>query len=95
VRARAALLKAEAQITLGGIRTIADTSVADPLTDPATLAQAVKIGLLDAPQLRNNPYAAGQWQTRIVDGGCVFIDDDGALINEVMRTRRVLRRKTP
>jgi hypothetical protein len=95
VRARAALLKAEAQITLGGIRTIADMSVADPLTDPATLAQAVKIGLLDAPQLRNNPYAAGQWQTRIVDGGCVFIDEDGALINEVMRTRRVLRRKTP
>ena len=38
---------------------MAAPGVPDPLTDPATLARAVTLGILDAPQLRNNPFAHG------------------------------------
>ncbi len=58
VQRRCAALEAEAQITLDAIRTLAAPGVDDPLTDPATLARAVAVGLLDAPQLRNNRVCA-------------------------------------
>ena len=49
--------------------------VADPFTDPATLARAVTSGILDAPHLRNNRFARGQVVTRIDRrGACVAVD---------------------
>ena len=42
--------------------------MADPLIDPPTLARAVELGILDAPQLRNNRFARGEAITRIIDG---------------------------
>jgi methylmalonyl-CoA mutase cobalamin-binding subunit len=75
VQARKVELIAEAQITLEAIRRLAGPGVADPLTDPATLARAVTSGILDAPHLRNNPYARGQIVTRIDErGACVAVD---------------------
>ena len=44
---------------------IADRDVGDPLIDPATLARAVELGILDAPQLRSNRFARGEAITRI------------------------------
>ncbi|NLX63783.1 MAG: cobalamin B12-binding domain-containing protein [Clostridiaceae bacterium] len=41
----------------------------DPLTNPAVLAEAIKVGILDAPHLKGNPYAAGQLETRCIEGG--------------------------
>ena len=41
----------------------------DPLTDPAVLAEAIRVGILDAPHLKGNPYAAGQLETRCIEGG--------------------------
>lgn len=75
VTARANELIQEASVTLEAIRSLASGEVEDPLTDPATLAQAVKSGLLDAPQLKNNPYGRGQIITRIDKrGACVAVD---------------------
>jgi hypothetical protein len=75
----------EAQVTLAAIRALAEPGVADPLADPATLARAVTTGILDAPHLRNNPFALGQVQTRYVDGACVAFDGAGRPISEFER----------
>jgi methylmalonyl-CoA mutase cobalamin-binding subunit len=65
----------EASFTLEAIRALAGPEVADPFTDPATLARAVTTGVLDAPHLRNNPFARGQIVTRIDQhGACVAVD---------------------
>ncbi len=90
VQARKDELVLEAQVCLDAIRSLAKTGVADPLTDPATLAQAVQIGILDAPQLKNNPFARGQVITRIdARGACIVVDPDtGAPLREAVRIRR-------
>jgi hypothetical protein len=75
VQQRKEELMREAQVTLETIRALAGPDVADPLTDPATLSQSVKAGVLDAPHLRNNPFARGQIVTRIdPHGACVAVD---------------------
>jgi methylmalonyl-CoA mutase cobalamin-binding subunit len=75
VQQRQEELVREAQVTLEAIRALAGPDVNDPLTDPVTLAQAVTTGILDAPHLRNNPFARGQIVTRIVPrGACVAVD---------------------
>ena len=75
VQQRKEELVREAQVTLETIRALAGSNVADPLTDPATLARAVTAGVLDAPHLRNNPFARGQIVTRIDErGACVAVD---------------------
>jgi methylmalonyl-CoA mutase cobalamin-binding subunit len=75
VVARSNELIQEAAVTLEAICSFPPEDVADPLTDPATLTQAVKSGLLDAPQLKNNPYGRGQIITRIDKrGACVAVD---------------------
>jgi methylmalonyl-CoA mutase cobalamin-binding subunit len=64
----------ETRVTLEAIRALAEPGTADPLRDPATLARAVKAGILDAPQLCNNPYGRGQVVTRIDErGACVVV----------------------
>lgn len=75
VIARSDELVQEAAITLDAIRSLGPKNVTDPLTDTATLAQAVNSGLLDAPHLKNNPYGRGQIATRIDNrGACVAVD---------------------
>jgi hypothetical protein len=59
--------------------------VTDPWSDPAILARAVAIGLLDAPQLRNNRFAPGKVQTRIINGACRVIDSHGQPLSEQQR----------
>lgn len=92
VQERVEELIAQAGITLDAIRALAPAMVEDPFIDPATLAKAVKIGLLDAPQLKNNPYAAGQAVTRIdARGACIEIDPtDGKPLDERRRVEKIL-----
>ncbi len=77
----------EAQVTLEAIRDLAGPDVQDPLSDPATLAGAVTGGILDAPQLRNNPFARGQIRTQIVHSACVAVDDRGRPVSEKRRLK--------
>lgn len=45
----------------------------DPFADPVILAKSVTTGLLDAPQLKNNPYGLGKVKTIIRNGACVEV----------------------
>jgi len=78
-------LAAEAQVTLEAIRSLAGPEIEDPLGDAATLAQAVTRGILDAPQLKNNPFARGEVVTRIVRGACQVVDARGRAMSELRR----------
>jgi methylmalonyl-CoA mutase cobalamin-binding subunit len=75
----------ESVITLSAIRNISHGNVQDPLIDPATLNKAVTLGILDAPQLKNNLVARGEIKTRIINGTCLSVDPDGELISESNR----------
>jgi methylmalonyl-CoA mutase cobalamin-binding subunit len=77
VQERKAILIEEARTLLEHIRLIAPLELDDPWSDSETLAKAVTTGLLDAPQLRNNPFALGQVRTRILDGASVAVDKNG------------------
>ncbi len=67
VQERKEELLSEANILLEAIRSLGDGQ-SDPLTDPEVIAQAIEIGLLDAPHLCGNPDAAGKLTTAPVDG---------------------------
>jgi methylmalonyl-CoA mutase cobalamin-binding subunit len=83
-----ALVK-EARITLAAIRDLAPKDVQDPLVDPSTLKKAVKSGILDAPHLKNNPFACGLIQTRIQNGACVAINSEGNPLSERERLNSI------
>jgi hypothetical protein len=75
IQTRVAKLTREAAATLEAIQELAPTGVVDPLTDTTTLSKAVQSGILDAPQLKNNPFARGQIVTRVDGrGACIAID---------------------
>lgn len=82
IRRRVSELVAEAKITLQAIASLAENDTADPFTDPGVLARAVQTGIMDAPQLRNNPFASGKIATRILDGACMAVDSTGQPISE-------------
>lgn len=89
-------LLAETRVLLDAISDLAHPGVEDPLTDPATLARAVEVGLLDAPHLRGNPAARGKVETRMIGGACRAVDPDtGRVLTEEQRIdglRSVVRR---
>jgi len=91
VQQRCQELVKEAQLTLSAIRSLAGAQVEDPFIDPATLARAVTSGVLDAPQLANNPYALGKLQSRIDSrGACVTYDPThDAALTEAERIERL------
>ncbi len=72
VRRRRDELLAEARLLLDAIESLGGED--DPLTDPVALARAIRTGILDAPHLRGNPYAAGQLETRVIDGAVYAFD---------------------
>ncbi|MFZ5820515.1 MAG: hypothetical protein ACOYYJ_11515, partial [Chloroflexota bacterium] len=65
VQERQAELVEQAGVTLEAIKSIAPASCPDAWTDPATLARCVSLGILDAPQLKNNRFGRGQIVARI------------------------------
>lgn len=90
IQARIEALVAEARLTLQAIRNLGSNTVPDPLVDPATLAKSVSTGIMDAPQLRNNPFGRGQIITRVVDGCCIVVDADGSPLDEAARLKQYL-----
>jgi hypothetical protein len=91
VQRRKEELVQEANIALEAIRALAGPDVVDPLTDPATLRRAVTSGVLDAPHLRNNPFARGQIVTHMDRrGACVVVDPaTGQTLSEEDRIGRL------
>lgn len=81
----------EAKLLLQAVQALGKGSE-DPFTNPDTLARAVKIGLLDAPHLRGNPYAAGNIETRAVKGGIFAWDRDAnKIIPEKDRIDKIMK----
>jgi hypothetical protein len=81
----------EAKLTLDAVRQLAGPGVRDPWSDPATLARAVKTGVMDAPHLKGNPEAAGAVLTMIKKGASVAIDPDTREpVSEQKRLERAL-----
>ena len=80
----------EAKITLKAIRNQCHDSDCDPCTDPETLTRSVQLGILDAPHLRNNPFARGTIFTKYIDGACMAVDENGNLLSEEKRLAQYL-----
>jgi hypothetical protein len=83
--ARVSFLVSEAQITLAAIRGLGGV---DAWSNPEVLFESVKLGILDAPHLKNNPFAMGKIATRIIDGSCVAVDGEGKHLYEAERLSR-------
>ncbi len=90
IKARRNWLVGEVQVLIQAIKDISDNKSADPLTDPVTLTKAVKTGILDAPQLRNNQFARGEIETRIINGACVSIRPNGKPLAEKYRVDAIM-----
>jgi hypothetical protein len=76
----------EAKILIRTIGALDDEESPDPLVTPKVYVRAVRMGVLDAPNLRNNPIALGKLKTRMIDGACLAISPDtGQPISEMER----------
>jgi hypothetical protein len=90
IKTRANWIVQQANLTLQAIHQLSNNRHKDALTDPSTLAKAVTKGILDAPQLKNNPFARGKIETRIVKGACVPVNPAGKPISEKYRLDELL-----
>ena len=68
------ILIEEAKIIIDSIKSL-NQNIEDPLSDPETLTEAVRIGILDAPHLQGSKIAKGQLKTRMVSGGLYAYDE--------------------
>jgi len=80
----------ETRVILNAIRNIHTDPDSDPFTDPQTLARAVGLGIMDAPHLKNNPFARGAIRTRIINGACEAVDENDMKISETSRLKDFL-----
>jgi hypothetical protein len=91
VKKRKEELIEEAILLIEGIKKLGN-SKEDPLTSPSVLKKAVEIGLLDAPDLKGNKYARGEVKTKIIEGKCVAVDENGNILKEKERIKRILEK---
>lgn len=90
IRDRVTELVEQAQVTLEAIKSITSESGVDPWTDPETLSESVSLGIMDAPQLRNNDFARGEIITRVDDrGACVVMTETGKILTEQERLKGI------
>ena len=82
-------LVAQTKITLQAMCNLGDGTAAD-LTNPTVLGYAVREGILDAPQLKNNRFAPGRVHTRIMNGACESVDGNGHVLSEQQRLQKYL-----
>lgn len=62
----------------------------DPFSDPYCLAESVRSGIIDAPQLRNNPEALSAIKTMPINGGYDAVDSERRPLSEVKRIQTSL-----
>lgn len=88
--ARKEQLIAEAGVILDALTTLG-SNVADPHSDPVTIATAIEKGILDAPHFRGNPFLKGDILTRNINGAWYAIDPaTGNAIDEKSRLEKIL-----
>ena len=78
----------EAGVTLEAIKALGAGKIRDPLVSPEVLTTAIKTGILDAPQLKNNLYARGEIHTSIDSrGACLAISSKNR--EPIMESERI------
>jgi methylmalonyl-CoA mutase cobalamin-binding subunit len=86
----------DAKLLITAIHSLSNENTANPLIEPKTYVNAVKVGVLDAPHLRNNPIAKGQLRSKMINGACFALDSDsGNPIDEIIRLRQLGLDVTP
>jgi hypothetical protein len=94
IEARRKHLVNEAKTTIQAIQSLGSSNTEDPLTSPSVLTKAVRLGIMDAPHLQNNPFAKGQIKTSIINGACEAIDINRKIITESERMERLMKETT-
>ena len=74
--ARKEELKKEAKLLIEAIRNLGSDMSDDPLLDPKNLANAVRLGFLDAPELTPTENSKGTIVTSIIDGACYAVNPE-------------------
>jgi len=82
----------EARAVLEAIASLGDGEE-DPLSSAETIERAIRLGILDAPDLEGCGVAPGAVRTGIIDGACMSIDPaTGDPLAEEERVERILAR---
>jgi len=68
-----------------------DSDSTDILTSPEHLAKFVKLGFLDAPQLRGNPVALGKMNSMPNNGAYDIVDDNGNVLSIAEYSKKILK----
>jgi len=90
IKRKEQLLK-DARLIISAVEKISSDSK-DPLCDPEVLAQAVKLGILDAPALEGKPGALGQIKTKYLHGACFSVDPyNGEIVPEEKRLEKLAK----
>lgn len=80
----------EATNLIEALKHSAKSNVENPLTDPATIAAAIKSGLLDTPHFKGNPNLCGKIFTQLINGAWYAVDPkDGSILTEKHRTELI------
>lgn len=74
VASRKACLLDEAKFLIGAIKRLGVSRFKDPLSSSRNIAESVRIGLLDAPDLGGSKVGKGRIVTAVVGGACITID---------------------
>jgi hypothetical protein len=93
VQRRREEIKEEANLILEAIRTLGGERCEEPWVDPKNLADAVRLGFLDTPELVPSENARGEIETRIISGKCVAVDPETKKpMKEAQRLERIWKR---
>ncbi|MEK6255771.1 MAG: methionine synthase, partial [Chloroflexota bacterium] len=95
VREQVEVLVSEARLLINAIRDLGAKKSNDPLADAGVLAQAVQVGMMDAPQLGNNLYGKGEISTFIDQRGACMVVDRGSQkpVREKERISNILKKR--
>lgn len=81
----------EARVLLEALKNFGQSHSGDPLTNPKTLASAIKIGILDTPHFIGNPHLCGKIKTNLINGAWYAIDEkSGKILTEKERLKKYL-----
>lgn len=91
VKKRKVQLTSDANLIIDAIKKLdSSKKYEDPLIIPEIIANAVKIGILDAPHLFGSGIAQGKMNTMFFNGACVAVDEFCKPISEPERLAQIL-----
>lgn len=88
IRSRVDELKDEAFYLIEKIKELGKDKE-DPLLDPETLYNSVKLGILDAPGLFSFSVAKGEIRCEVINGANYAVDENGKILTEKERLKRL------